>query len=142
MSVARRLFAGAAVQTTVVSQISATDLTITIAGDVGWPTGAEEFFVVIEPDQANEEKVLVTRSGTTLTVASVGERGVDGTVGASHPAGSVIYPCVSATDLDEANRIAAKLSSGLAGQILVSDPTDPSGVKWDDDNLGLVIALS
>jgi hypothetical protein len=120
MTVARRLFAGAAVQTTLVSPISATDLTIAITGDVGWPTGAQEFFVVIEPDQSNEEKVLVTRSGTTLTAASTAKRGVDGTSASSHPAGAVIYPCVSATDLDDANRAASRLTSGSTGQVAVA----------------------
>jgi hypothetical protein len=129
MAVARRLFAGGAVQTTLVSPISATDVTITIAGDVGWPVGAEEFFVVVEPDQANEEKMLVTRSGTTLTAASTGKRGVDGTAATSHPAGAVLYPCVSATDLDDANRVASRLTSGSIGQIPVSS-SDDSGFDW------------
>ena len=129
MTVARRLFAGAAVQTTLVSPISGTDLTISITGDTGWPTGAEEFFVVISPDQANEEKVLVTRSGTTLSAASTGERGVDGTAAASHPSGAVIYPCVSAADLDEANRAAARLTSGSTGQVAVSS-ADAAGFDW------------
>jgi len=141
MAVARRLFAGGAVQTTLLSPISSSDLTITSAGDTGWPSGAEEFFVAISPDQVNEEKVLVTRSGTTLTAASTGKRGVDGTSASSHPAGAVIYPCVSATDLNDANRVAAKLGSGLTNQVLVADPSDPSGVKWADDPVGLIIAL-
>jgi hypothetical protein len=129
MAVARRLFAGGAVQTTLVSPISASDLTITIAGDTGWPSGANEFFVVIDPDQANEEKILVTRSGTTLTAASTGKRGVDGTAAASHSAGAVIYPCVSATDLDDANRAASRLTSGAAGQVAVAS-SDASGFTW------------
>jgi hypothetical protein len=129
MAVARRLFAGGAVQTTLVSPISASDLTITIVSDTGYPSGAEEFFVVIDPDQANEEKVLVTRSGTTLTAASTGKRGVDGTAAASHSAGAVVYPCVSAVDLNDANRAAARLTSGVAGQVAVAS-ADASGFDW------------
>jgi hypothetical protein len=129
MAVARRLFAGGAVQTTLVSPISGSDLTITIASDTGYPSGAEEFFVVIDPDQINEEKVLVTRSGTTLTAASTGKRGVDGTSPASHSAGAVIYPCVSATDLNDANRAAARLTSGVANQVAVAS-ADVSGFDW------------
>ena len=129
MAVARRLFAGGAVQTTLVSPISSSDLTITIVGDTGWPSGAEEFFVVIDPDQASEEKVLVTRSGTTLSAASTGKRGVDGTAAASHSAGAVVYPCVSATDLNDANRAAARLTSGVAGQVAVAS-ADASGFDW------------
>jgi len=129
MAVARRLFAGGAVQTTLVSPISASDLTITIVSDTGYPSGAEEFFVVIDPDQANEEKVLVTRSGTTLSAASTGKRGVDGTAAATHAAGAVVYPCVSATDLNDANRAAARLTSGSTGQVAVSS-ADDAGFDW------------
>jgi hypothetical protein len=147
MAVARRLFAGAAVQTTLVSSISAADVTISITADVGWPTGAEEFFVVIEPDQANEEKVLVTRSGTVLTALSTAKRGVDGTAASSHPAGSVVYPCVSATDLNEANTLTSTLTTkgdllvqtasatvrlgvGSNGQVLFADSAVVEGVRW------------
>jgi co-chaperonin GroES (HSP10) len=129
MAVARRLFAGGAVQTTLLSPISATDLTITIVGDTGWPSGAEEFFVVIDPDQATEEKMLVTRSSTVLTAAATAKRGVDGTVAASHSAGAVIYPCVTATDLNDANRVASRLTSGVAGQVAVAS-ADASGFTW------------
>jgi hypothetical protein len=129
MAVARRLFVGSAAQTTLVSSISATDQTITIGADTGWPSGTEEFFVVIDPNQANEEKVLVTRSGTTLLAASVGKRGVDDTSASAHASGAVIYPCVTATDLDEANRAAARLTSGSTGQVAVAS-ANAAGFDW------------
>ena len=165
MAVARRLFAGGAVQTTLVSPISSSDVTITIASDTGYPSGAEEFFVVIDPDQANEEKVLVTRSGTTLTAASTGKRGVDGTSAVSHSAGAVVYPCVSAADLDQANKLVStpttkgdllvqtasvtvRLGVGSDGQVLFADSSEVEGVKWGDlpppptpADIGLIIAL-
>lgn len=109
----RRAYAGAPVQTTISSGITATSLTITIAASTGWPTG-NPFFVVIDPGQSSEEKILCTRSGTTLTVSSTANRGVDGTAAASHAAGATIYPCVTATDLDEANEAAALLTTGIA----------------------------
>jgi hypothetical protein len=147
MAIARRLFSGAALQTTLSSSISSGDTTIQIVADTGWPSGAEEFFVVIDPDQANEEKVLVTRSTTTLTAASTAKRGVDGTVAAAHSAGAVIYPCVTATDLDEANGFVSTLTTkgdllvqgssdvgrlpvGSNNQMLVADSAQSLGVKW------------
>jgi len=142
---ARRVFAGAAAQTTIVGAINATSTTITIAGDVGWPSGANEFYVVVDPGQATEEKLLVTRSGTTLTCASTAKRGLDGTAAAGHSNGAVIYPCVTAADLDEANRLVsayttrgdvvtvdsaglfARVAVGTFDQVLRSDGSD---VVW------------
>jgi microcystin-dependent protein len=147
MAIAKRLFAGAALQTTLSSSISNADTTIAIVSDTGWPSGTEEFFVVIDPDQANEEKLLVTRSTTTLTAASTAKRGLDGTVAAAHSAGAVIYPCVTATDLDEANGFVSTLTTkgdllvqgssdvgrlpvGSNNQMLVADSAQSLGVKW------------
>ena len=109
----RRAFAGGAVQTTITSGINATDLSITLTASTGWPTGYP-FYVVIDPGQSSEEKVKVTRAGSTLTVAGVSDRGVDGTSAASHAAGAAIYPCVTAVDLDEANNAVMLLQAGIA----------------------------
>ena len=143
MVYARRAFAGAAAQTTITSSITATSLTINIAAATGWPSGAE-FYAVIDPGQATEEKILCTRSSTTLTCASTAKRGVDGTAAASHSNGAVIYPCVTAADLDEANAVTSTLTTrgdlltvdsnpnvvrlavGSSGTVLVSDGSDPS----------------
>lgn len=98
--------AGAAVVTTLSANISASDLSITISDATGWPTGGVNgpFFVDINPDGAGEEKVLVTsRTATTLTVAVVGDRGVDGSSASAHNAGVKIRPTWTATEAQEAN---------------------------------------
>jgi len=162
MTYPRRAFAGAAAQTTITSGITATALTITIAGSTGWPSGSAEFYVVIDPGQASEEKILCTRSGTTLSCASTAKRGVDGTVAASHSNGAVVYPCVTAADLNEANDLVATLTSkgdllsvdgssdfvrvpvGVNGQVLFADSGESAGVKWADmpgTDVGLILAL-
>jgi hypothetical protein len=110
MTYARRAFAGAAVQTTLDGAINSTSLTITLDNSLGWPSGAE-FYAVIDPGQATEEKILCTRSFLTLTCASTAKRGVDGTAAASHSNGAVIYPCVAAADLDEANDLVAEYTT-------------------------------
>jgi hypothetical protein len=163
MAIARRAFAGGAVQTTITSGITATSTTITIAASTGWPSGAE-FFCVIDPGQASEEKVLVTRSGTTLTCASTAKRGVDGTSAASHNQGAVIYVCLAAADADEANLTAstlttkgdllsmnsspalARLGVGSDGHVLTADSGEATGLKWaalpvPSVTIGLVLAL-
>lgn len=109
----RRAFAGGAVQTTITAGINSTALSIGLTASSGWPTG-HPFFVVIDAGQPNEEKVLVTRSGSTLTAADTSARGVDGTAASSHASGATIYPCVTATDLDEANAAAVWITDGLA----------------------------
>ena len=143
MAYARRAFAGAAAQTTISGAINATALTINIAASTGWPSGAE-FYAVIDPGQASEEKILCTRSGTTLSLASTAKRGVDGTAAASHSNGATIYPCVTAADLDEANDMVSELTTrgdlltmdsgaafkrlavGAANTVLKSDGSDPA----------------
>lgn len=102
---ARRDYAGGAARAQLVADINATSTTITISSAAGWPTGeAGEFFVGIDRGNAGEEKVLVlSRSGTTLTLASSGKRGQDGTSAASHTAGVYVEHVHTATDDDEAN---------------------------------------
>lgn len=159
-AIARRAFAGGAVQTTLASGITATSTTITIAASTGWPSGAE-FYAVIDPGQASEEKILCTRSGTTLTCASTAKRGVDGTAAASHNQGAAIYPCLAAADADEANLTAstlttkgdlltmdstpslARLGVGTNGQVLTADSGEATGMKWASPavTIGLVLAL-
>lgn len=101
----RRQYAGGAAQTTLTGSVASSGaVTITISASTGWPDGSVgPFAVVVDPGTASEEKILVTsRSGTNLTVGSPG-RGYDGTSATAHSSGAVIYPTVTAVDLDEAN---------------------------------------
>jgi len=141
---ARRQFAGAAVATTLTASINATDTTCSLASNTGWPSAAGvAFYVVIDPGTSVEEKCLATISGTTLTLT----RGQDDTTGANHPSGAVVYPVFTANDADEANEVAAKLTTkgdllatngtalnrlavGTNDQVLVADSAATNGVKW------------
>lgn len=137
----RRQYSGNAVQTTTTGTLSAGGTTVSINSNSGWPsTPAVPFFVVISPGKAIEEKCSATISGTTLTLT----RAQDGTSAQSHPAGSQIYPVFTATDADEANRLASamttrgdlvtldsgpnptRLAVGAANTVLKSNGTDPS----------------
>src|SRR5262249_26506531 len=80
---------------------------ITIDVATGWPTGSVgPFFAVLARGQSTEEKVLVTsRTSTTLNTVT---RGADGTTAVAHDTGVTIEICLSARDLDEANKLVAQ----------------------------------
>lgn len=137
----RRQYSGSAVQTTTTGTLAAGGTTVSINSTTGWPsTAAVPFFVVISPGKAIEEKCSATISGSTLTLT----RAQDGTSAQSHPAGAQIYPVFTATDADEANRLASamttrgdlvtldsgpnptRLAVGAANTVLKSNGTDPS----------------
>lgn len=101
----RKQYAGAAVQTTITSSLSSVATTVDIASTTGWPSGATPYFVVISPGTTSEEKCLVTRASSTLTLT----RGQDGTTGQSHSSGAVTYPVFTATDADDANNVAVNM---------------------------------
>lgn len=141
---ARRQFAGAAVATTLTASINSTDTTCSLAANTGWPSSAGvSFYVVIDPGTSVEEKCLATISGTTLTLT----RGQDDTSAANHASGAVIYPVFTANDADEANEVAAKLTTkgdllvttgsalnrlavGTNDYALLADSAATNGVKW------------
>ena len=161
-AVTRRSYAGAAPACTLTNSITAGDTTALLTGTVtAWNNTANgPFFMVIDPGLVTEEKVLVgSRTGSSLSSMT---RGVDGTTAASHAAGATCYPVFTATDADEANTLAAvmttrgdlikmgagptvaRLAVGTAGYVLTSDGTDPawaalpaSGVTGDSDQLVL-----
>lgn len=139
----RRAYQGAATATTLSGAITDSDTTINITAASGWPTGAS-FYVVIDPGNSYEEKVLVTRSATTLTATT---RGADNTVAKEHNSGAAIYPVFTAVDADEANELAstwttkgdlvthnntsfARLAVGATNQVLVADSAATNGIKW------------
>lgn len=118
----RDLSKGAAVQTTLNGGISSGATSGVLTATTGWPDGSPgAFYVVVDPGLTTEEKILCsTRSSTTLNFTT---RGADGTSAAAHASGAVIYPCLAAVDLDEANLAVAKTLklATAAGQILVVD---------------------
>lgn len=109
---------GAAVPTTITASINASDLSISLASNTGWPTGAVgSFFCAIDPGTASEEKILcASQSGSVLTVTT---RGADNTTGKIHPAGAVIYPVWTATEADEVNAHANAVADihGVTGNL-------------------------
>lgn len=161
-AVTRRSYAGAAPACTLTNSITAGDTTALLTGTVSaWNnTASGPFYMVIDPGLVTEEKVLVSsRTGSSLSSMT---RGVDGTTAASHSAGATCYPVFTSVDADEANAIAAvmttrgdmikmgsgptvgRLAIGTAGYVLTSDGTDPawavlpsSGIANDSDQLVL-----
>ena len=141
---ARRQFAGAAVATTLTASINSTDTTCSLAATTGWPSSAGvSFYVVIDPGTSVEEKCLATISGLTLTLT----RGQDDTTAANHASGATVYPVFTANDADEANEVAAKLTTkgdllvttgsalnrlavGTNDYALLADSAATNGVKW------------
>lgn len=155
MAKTRRAYAGGAASTTTSSAIASSGTTsFTITAYTGWPYGADPFFVVVEPGTANEEKMLVVRSGSTDTTLSVystpsvaANRGMDGTSSVAHSSGATIYPVFTALDADEANEFASTLTTkgdlfahnastftrlavGTDDYVLVADSGEATGIKW------------
>ena len=152
----RRKYAGGAAATTITGNLTAGSTSITIAAYTGWPNGSDPFYVVVSPGTASEEKVLVTRTGSTDTTLNVTTRGVDGTTAASHTSGAAIYPVFTATDADEANAVASTLTTkgdllvhtgsaharqgvGANNTLLVADSAQTNGVKWAATLSGLTL---
>lgn len=125
MAKTRRSFKGGAASTTTTTSIAASGATtFNITAYTGWPYGTPPFFVVVEPGTSNEEKILVTRAGSTDTTINIyatpsvaANRGVDGTTAFLHASGSTVFPVFTATDADEANEIASTLTT--QGDILI-----------------------
>jgi hypothetical protein len=114
----RRSYAGAAPACSLSNAITSSDTTATLTGDVSnWNNTANgSFYMVIDPGLSTEEKVLVdTRSGSSLSSIT---RGVDGTTAAAHNAGATCYPVFTATDADQANKVASTLTT--KGDLLVT----------------------
>jgi hypothetical protein len=155
MAKTRRAYTGGAASTTTSAAIASSGTTsFTITAYTGWPYGADPFSVVVEPGTANEEKMLVVRSGSTDTTVSVystpsvaANRGIDGTSAVAHSSGATIYPVFTALDADEANEMASTLTTkgdlfahnastftrlavGTDDYALVADSGEATGIKW------------
>ena len=143
-AVTRRQYKGAAASTTITAALTSVATTTTLTAITGWPTtAAVPFYVVIDPGNSSEEKCSATISGSTLTLT----RGADNTTAVAHSSGATIYPVFSAVEADEANDLAAKLTTkgdllatdgsalnrlavGANGAILAADSTATNGVAW------------
>ncbi len=161
MAKTRRAYTGGAASTTTSSAIASSGTTsFTITAYTGWPYGADPFSVVVEPGTANEEKMLVVRSGSTDTTLSVystpsvaANRGADGTSAVAHSSGATIYPVFTALDADEANELASTLTTkgdllahnastftrlgvGANDTLLVADSGEATGIKWSTIDTG------
>lgn len=143
----RRSYSGAAPACTLTSSITSASTTASLTGTVtSWPvTSSGPFYMVIDPGLSTEEKVLVgSRSTTSLSSIT---RGVDGTTAAAHSAGAICYPVFTAVDADQANAVAATLTTkgdilvttgsvldrlavGANNHALVADSAATNGVKW------------
>lgn len=160
MAATRRAYTGGATSTTTTSAIASSGTTsFTITAYTGWPYGSDPFHVVVEPGTASEEKILVTRTGstdTTINIASDSERGQDGTSAVAHSSGSTVFPVFTALDADEANELTSSWSTkgdlvsygsstfetlgvGSDGQVLVADSGETSGLKWSTSLSGLTV---
>jgi hypothetical protein len=139
----RRQYKGSAVSTTTTNSLSISDTSVAIASNTGWPSGVEPFFVVLSPGTSSEEKCLATISGTSLTLT----RAQDDTSAQTHSSGTTIYPVFTATDANQANEIAAKMTTkgdllttsgtdinrlavGTNNHVLTADSTATNGIKW------------
>jgi hypothetical protein len=129
---------GNAVATTLATSITAATASIGIVASTGWPSGSVgPFWVTIDRGTASEEKILVlSRTGTTLTVST---RGADGTTATSHASGASIEHTISATEVDDANRIAVEVDAlgtvvgttetqTLTGKTISADSNTLSGI--------------
>ena len=143
-AVTRRQYSGGAAATTITASLTNVATSATLTATTGWPSAASiPFYVVIDPGTSSEEKCSVTISGSTLTLT----RGQDDTTAVSHSSGATIYPVFSADDADEANNMAAtmttkgdllvttgsafnRLAVGTNGYVLTADSTATNGVAW------------
>lgn len=143
----RRSYAGAAAACTLTAGVTSSDTSMTLTGDTtNWNnTSNGPFYMVIDPGLSTEEKILVgSRSSGSLSSIT---RGVDGTTGAAHSAGAACYPVFTATDADQANAVAATLTTkgdllvttgsalnrlavGTNDYPLVADSAATNGVSW------------
>src|SRR5215207_8600355 len=101
------ILGGAKVTTLTGGILAPAGLSFTIQDPSGWPTGGAngKFWVVIDPGRSNEEHMLATgRSGSTVTIASTGDRGLDGTTASEHQVDAVVQHGFSGIEANDANR--------------------------------------
>lgn len=158
-----REYSSISVETTLASGISSTQNTMTVATGTGSallggvvlnPAGTDQFTVAIDPDTQNEEIVFITNvSGDTFTMT----RGGAGSSNISHSGGATVRHVLTSDDLiffnngvmnslsasginSKGDMIAGTgiqttgvLPVGTDGKILVTDSTQTTGLKWQDN---------
>lgn len=136
-------YSGSGVSTTLTSSPTSGDTTFTVTAVTNWPN-TYPFFIVVDPGTTKEEKMSVTGvSGLTVTVV----RAQDDTNAVSHNSGAICYPVFTATEANEANRIASamttkgdiittngtdinRLAVGTNSHVLQADSSTTNGIKW------------
>jgi len=132
-----RKFSNIAVSTTLSSGITAGATTLTVVSATGWP--AAPFILVIEPDLANEELILVgAKSGEVFSSLT---RGFGGTSGVAHNAADVIKHVTVAEDHSLVTTHTHVPSTDDTAQL---SHDDLSGVSVDDhhDQVHTVVSHS
>lgn len=117
----RRYYSNAAIPATLTADVNATQTTITVSTVVGLPTSFPFAYTLDRNSPGSIEVVEVTAlTGTTLTVT----RGVDGTTGKTHTAGSPAEHTSVARDFDTTNNHASTSSVSTAhGSVVQADVT-------------------
>lgn len=97
MGTPARYYSSTAVSTTLAASIGASDTSLQVASDAGFPSSFP-FSLVLEKDSANEEIVTVTALvGAAYTIT----RGVDGTSGRTHSAATSVEHALIALDMTD-----------------------------------------
>lgn len=115
---ADKTFAGGAKALALSAGITAGDASFSVSGDTtGWPSGVgQQHGIIVGRGLANEEKMLVTRSGTAFTVIT---RGADGTTAASHVSGEAVEHVYFASDAQDANtHMGSTAAHGATGAVV------------------------
>ncbi len=145
---ALRDYRGSARSTYTTVALGPNDMLIQTEGLTGWPDGDPgPFFVVINRQKSNEEKILcVSHNGTDLVVVPLEDgasgRGADETAPQNHAVGSVVEHIITATDAREANLHVndtnAHVQSGSSGDRPDTD-LFPGQMYYDTDTMILWI---
>jgi hypothetical protein len=115
-----RTYSNTAVQTTLVSGITAADLSLTVADATGYP--AAPFAIVVDVGSATSEEVMLvtTKAGAVFTVT----RAYDGTTAKAHAAGALIIHAAIADDL-------RGMQLGTR-EVVSTAPAGGDAVVWDN----------
>jgi hypothetical protein len=113
----KRDFVGAAVQTTLSSNIAAntTGMVNVVSGST-FPTGGTKPFVIaLARGTINEEKVLVNQTSGDILDFNFAGRGYDGTTASAHPAGTTVDHVLDSIFLqDVSDEVNGMIDSGAS----------------------------